>query len=87
MKRPFTLDDQRDFIGAMQFLELMWGAQTHYSVDSETGRGSVGIWVPGSETVLHLEGVDVRRIRLVERNKQQFPDRENPAGGNDSPCK
>jgi hypothetical protein len=74
MKRKFTSDDQRDFIGAMQFLELMWGVKTHYSIDADTGRGVVQVWLPGTETVLHLEAIDVRHLRVIERNQAKFPD-------------
>lgn len=74
MKRDFTQKDAADFIGAMQFLEMLWSVKTSYSIDSETGRGTVEIWLPGTDAVLHLETVDVRRIRVVERNRQRFPD-------------
>jgi hypothetical protein len=74
MKRKFTADDAKAFVGAMQFLEMMADARTHYTLDSETGRGTVQVWIPGSEIVLHLEEVDVRHIRVVERNRQKFPD-------------
>ena len=74
MKRQFTDKDSADFIGAMQFLEMMWGVKTHYEVDTETGRGTVNVWLPGTETVLHLETIDVRHIRVIERNRQRFPD-------------
>lgn len=73
MKR-LSDDDTRDFMGAMQFLEMMWGVKTHYEIDAETGRGTVRVWLPGTETVLHLEGFDVRRLRVIERNPQRFPD-------------
>jgi hypothetical protein len=78
MKRKFTEKDSADFEGAMAFLEGQWGVETWYSVDDETGRGTVKIWLPGTESVLHLETVDVRHIRVVERNRQRFPDRGNP---------
>jgi hypothetical protein len=74
MKRKFTTDDAGAFIGAMQFLEMMWGVKTQYEIDSETGRGTVRFWLPGTEVVLHLESIDVRRVRVVERNPQQFHD-------------
>lgn len=74
MKRDFTAKDAADFTGAMQFLEMVWGVKTHYELDPETGRGTVKIWLPGTDAVLHLETVDVRRIRVVERNRQRFPD-------------
>ena len=74
MKRKFSDDDARDFMGAMQFLEMLWSVKTRYQIDRETGRGTVDIWLPGTETVLHLEGFDVRRLRVVERNPQIFPD-------------
>jgi len=74
MKRKFTTADQRDFIGAMQFLEMMWGVKTHYEIDTSTGRGTVKVWLPGTETVLHLETIDVRRIRVIGREPQRFPD-------------
>jgi hypothetical protein len=77
MKRKFTEKDSRDFSGAMQFLEMMWGVQVDSQVDLDTGKGTVRIWLPGTETVLHLETVDVRHILVVERNKQRFPDRGN----------
>jgi hypothetical protein len=77
MKRKFTEKDSRDFSGAMQFLEMMWGVQVDSQVDLDTGKGTVKIWLPGTETVLHLETVDVRHILVVERNKQRFPDRGN----------
>jgi hypothetical protein len=77
MKRKFTEKDAADFEGAMAFLEGQWGVETWYSVDEETGRGTVKIWLPGTESVLHLETVDVRRIRVIERNRQRFPDRGN----------
>jgi hypothetical protein len=74
MRRQFTDKDSRDFSGAMDFLRLMWGVEVDAQVDLETGRGTVKIWLPGTETVLHLETVDVRRIRVIERNRQRFPD-------------
>jgi hypothetical protein len=77
MRRKFTEKDSRDFSGAMQFLEMMWGVQVDSQVDLDTGKGTVRIWLPGTETVLHLETVDVRHILVVERNKQRFPDRGN----------
>ena len=77
MKRQFTEKDSRDFSGAMQFLEMMWGVQVDSQVDLETGKGTVRIWLPGTEAVLQLETVDVRHILVVERNKQRFPDRGN----------
>jgi hypothetical protein len=77
MKRKFTEKDSRDFSGAMQFLEMIWGVQVDSQVDLDTGKGTVRIWLPGTETVLHLETVDVRHILVVERNKQRFPDRGN----------
>jgi hypothetical protein len=52
----------------------MWGAQVDADVDLETGRGTVKLWLPGTEVVLHLESIDVRRIRVIERNKARFPD-------------
>ena len=61
----------------MQFLEMMWGVQVDSQVDLETGKGTVRIWLPGTEAVLQLETVDVRHILVVERNKQRFPDRGN----------
>lgn len=72
MKRQFTQQDGADFVGAMQFLESNWGAQTHYSVDSETGKGTIQIWMPGSQAVLHLETIDVRRLRVVDPNPARF---------------
>lgn len=77
MKRKFTDDDAREFTGAMGFLESYWGIRAHYEIDLNTGRAVVQLWLPGSEAVLHLESVDCRRIRVVERNKQRFPDRGN----------
>jgi hypothetical protein len=74
MKRKFTADDAAAFTGAMEFLEMMWGVKTHYEIDSETGRGVVRFWLPGTEVVLHLESVDVRHVRVTERNRQRFPD-------------
>jgi hypothetical protein len=74
MKRKFTNDDGKDFVGSMQFLEMMWDVRTDYSVDQESGRGTVKIWLPGTEVVLHLESIDVRHIRVIERNPQRFPD-------------
>ena len=82
MKRKFTDKDSRDFSGAMDFLRLMWGVEIDAQVDLETGRGTVKIWLPGTETVLHLETVDVRRVRVIERERQRFPDRRNPDRGN-----
>ena len=78
MKRKFTDDDASKFASTMQMLEIMWGVRTIYSVDSETGRGSISIWLPGTETALHLETIDVRHVMIVERNRQCFPDRGNP---------
>lgn len=78
MKRKFTADDRAAFTGAMDFLESMWGVATQYEIDAETGRGVVRIWLPGTEVVLHLESIDVRHVRVIERNKQRFPDRGNP---------
>jgi hypothetical protein len=77
MKRKFTPDDHAAFSGAMQFLETMWDVRTQYEIDSETGRGVVRIWLPGTEVVLHLESIDVRHVRVIERNRQRFPDRGN----------
>ncbi len=77
MKRKFTEKDSRDFSGAMQFLEGMWGVEVDSQVDLETGKGTVKIWLPGTETVFHLETIDVRHIRVIEREKQRFPDRGN----------
>jgi hypothetical protein len=74
MRRRFTDKDSREFSGAMDFLRLMWGVEVDAQVDLETGRGTVKIWLPGTEAVLHLETVDVRRIRVIERNRQRFPD-------------
>jgi hypothetical protein len=85
MKRKFTQKDSLDFSGAMEFLEGQWGIQTRYSVDMETGRGTVQIWMPGTQSVLHLETVDVRRIRVVERNLQCFPDRRNEDPDRENP--
>lgn len=78
MKRKLTDDDSAKFIGAMQFLEMMWAVKTHYEVDTENGRGIVQVWLPGTEVVLHLESVDVRRIRVIGRSPQRFRDREAP---------
>lgn len=75
MKRKFTEKDSRDFSGAMKFLEMMWGVEVDSQVDLETGKGTVKVWLPGTETVLHLETVDVRHIRVIGREKQRFPDR------------
>jgi hypothetical protein len=77
MKRKFTEKDEAAFTGAMEFLEGQWGVETWYSIDTDTGRGVVKIWLPGTESVLHLETVDVRHIRVIERNRQRFPDRRN----------
>jgi hypothetical protein len=77
MKRKFTAKDSRDFSGALDFLRLMWGVEIDAEVDLETGRGTVKIWLPGTETVLHLESIDVRRVRVIERERQRFPDRGN----------
>jgi hypothetical protein len=77
MKRKFTAKDSRDFSGALEFLRLMWGVETDAAVDLENGRGTVRIWLPGTEVVLHLESIEVRRLRVIERNKQRFPDRGN----------
>jgi hypothetical protein len=77
MKRKFTEKDSRDFSGAMKFLEMMWGVEVDSQVDLENGKGTVKIWLPGTETVLHLETVDVRHIRVIEREKQRFHDRGN----------
>jgi hypothetical protein len=77
MKRQLTIEDQQTLIGSLNFLEDMWGVKTHYDIDTETGRGVVQVWLPGTNVVLHLESVDVRRIRVIDRNTQRFPD---PAG-------
>jgi hypothetical protein len=77
MNRKFTAKDRASFVGAMEFLENMWGVAAQYEIDSETGRGVVRIWLPGTEVVLHLESIDVRHVRVIERNKQRFPDRGN----------
>lgn len=74
MKRKFTTDDAAAFTGAMEFLGMMWGVKTHYEIDGETGRGTVRLWLPGTEVVLHLESIDVRHVRVIERNRQRFPD-------------
>lgn len=81
MKRPFTDKDARDFMGAMQFLEMIWSVKTQYEIDRETGRGTVKIWLPGTDAVLHLETVDVRRVRVIERERQRFPDPPAPPTG------
>jgi hypothetical protein len=78
MKRKFTAQDSRDFSGAIEFLRLMWGLQIDAEVDQETGRGTVKLWLPGTEVVLHLESIDVRRLRVIERNKARFPDPTTP---------
>jgi hypothetical protein len=54
-------------------------------VDLDTGKGTVRIWKPGTEVVLHLETVDVRHIRVIERNPQRFPDRGNQPPADDTP--
>ena len=77
MKRQLTIEDQQTLIGSLNFLEDMWGVKTHYDIDTETGRGVVQVWLPGTNVVLHLESVDVRRVRVIDRNMQRFPD---PAG-------
>lgn len=77
MKRKFTADDRAAFMGAMEFLENMWGVNAQYEIDADTGRGTVRIWLPGTEVVLHLESIDVRHVRVIERNRQRFPDRRN----------
>lgn len=74
MNKPFTEKDSEDFTGAMQFLEMMWGVKVDSDVDLETGKGTVRVWLPGTETVLVVDSVDVRRLMVVERNKQRFPD-------------
>jgi hypothetical protein len=85
MKRKFTEKDSSDFSGAMRFLELMWDVQVDSQVDLDTGKGTVRIWKPGTEVVLHLETVDVRHIRVIERNPQRFPDRGNQPPAGDTP--
>lgn len=84
MRRQFTRDDSRAFSGAMDFLRMMWGVEVDAAIDLQTGRGTVKIWLPGTETVLHLESIDVRHIRVIERERQRFPDRgnERPDRGN-----
>jgi len=74
MKRQLTTADQQTLIGSLDFLEDMWGVKTHYDIDTETGRGTVQVWMPGTNVVLHLESIDVRRIRVIDRNMQRFPD-------------
>ena len=74
MKKPFTEQDSADFTGAMQFLELMWGVKVDSEVDLETGKGTVRVWLPGTEAVLVADGIDVRRLMIVERNRARFPD-------------
>ena len=74
MPKPFTEKDSENFTGAMQFLELMWGVKVDSDVDLETGKGTVRVWLPGTETVLVVDSVDVRKLMVVERNKQRFPD-------------
>jgi hypothetical protein len=74
MNKPFTEKDSEDFTGAMQFLEMMWGVKVDSDVDLETGKGTVRVWLPGTETVLVVDSVDVRKLMVVERNKQRFPD-------------
>jgi hypothetical protein len=74
MKRQMTTADQQTLIGSLDFLEDMWGAKTHYDIDTETGRGTVQVWMPGTNVVLHLESIDVRRVRVIDRNLQRFPD-------------
>lgn len=78
MKKRFTEKDAADFAGAMEFLETMWGVRAQYEIDGETGRGVVRLWLPGTEVVLHLESIDVRRVRVIERNRQRFPDAPPP---------
>ena len=72
--KRMTTDDMREFVERMQFLEDMWGARTHYTVDSETGRGDVQICPPTGETVLFLNHIDVRSIKIVGRHRGLFPD-------------
>ena len=74
MTKPFTEQDSADFTGAMQFLEMMWGVKVDSDVDLETGKGTVRVWLPGTETVLVMDSIDVRRLMVVERNKERFPD-------------
>lgn len=81
MKRKFTTDDAAAFSGAMEFLGMMWGVKTHYEIDAETGRGTVRIWLPGTEVVMHLESIDVRHVRVIERNRQRFPDHPSSETG------
>ncbi len=74
MKRQLTTADQQTLIGSLDFLEDMWGVKTHYDIDTETGRGTVQVWMPGTNVVLHIESIDVRRVRVIDRNLQRFPD-------------
>ncbi|NDC64551.1 MAG: hypothetical protein EBZ59_11335 [Planctomycetia bacterium] len=75
MKGKLTQKDQERFVGAMQFLEMMAPVQTRFEVDLSTGKGTVKVWFLDTNVVLHLETVDVRRIRVVEREKAVFPDK------------
>ncbi len=72
--KPITDDELNGFLERMRFLEMMWGARTRFSIDSSTGRGDVQILPPNSETVLFLDNIDARSIRIVERHKGIFPD-------------
>lgn len=75
MTKPFTDQDSADFTGAMQFLEMMWGVKVDSDVDLDTGKGTLRVWLPGTETVLVMDSIDVRRLMVVERNRQRFPDK------------
>jgi hypothetical protein len=73
-KRPMTQDDLVGFIERTRFLENLWNCRTDFSIDQSTGRGWLRICPPTGETVLHIDHIDARDIRLIERCRTKFPD-------------
>lgn len=67
-------DEQVAFVGAMAFLESNWGCRVHYEIDAATGRGTIMVWMPGTQSVLFIDRVNARNVAVIERNPQRFPD-------------
>lgn len=53
-----------EFQGRMSFLETMWGCQTAYDVDLETGRGWLEVRMPGTGAVLRLNKFNVKDVMV-----------------------
>jgi hypothetical protein len=53
-----------EFQGRMSFLETMWGCQTSYDVDLETGRGWLEVRMPGTGAVLRINRFNVKDVMV-----------------------